>query len=244
MTAVMPPAPRMALVIGAAGGIGAAVADTLADSGYRVVAAFHDARPSPTVGHSVHLDIADPASIDAAWDQLTADGYLPDIVVNTAADLADAPILRVRDDVVAQAWATNVTGPIHLLRRCAESMAARRWGRIVLFGTGAAASGNPGQPGYTTAKAGLRGLTRTLARELGPRNITANLIEPGLIDTSLVRGYGEKWWADTLSRVPADRAGTTTEAANVVKFLVSEEAGQLTGLTLRVDGACSAYWLP
>lgn len=238
-----PSAPR-ALIVGGSTGIGWAIATALADLDYAVTVTYHTHKPPTRSGSetsSHYLDLGDSASIERLVDHLENGDGLPQVLVQSAADLSDASMLRLDRPALERSINTNLIGPIDLLRRCAAEMAAKRWGRVVLIGSATGIYGNAGQSAYCSSKSAYWGLARTIAKELGARGVTSNVIEPGLIDTALVRKMGDAWWKDAIGRTPLGRAGTPEEIARVVAFLASEDAKHITGNIIRVDGGLSAW---
>ncbi len=239
--------PRTAFVTGASRGIGRAVAVALARQGHRVAFCYStdDAGAKETqraieeTGASalaVRADVADAASVDAAFTEIEGTWSPVEILVNNAGVTRDGLVARMTDeqwDVVLQ---TNLTGAFHTTRRATRHMMKARYGRIVNVSSASGQTGAPGQANYSAAKAGLVGLTRSVARELAPRGICSNLVAPGPIVTAMTDAMPDDWRAWAEGAVPLGRLGTTEECAAVVAFLCSEAAGYVTGAVVPVDG--------
>ena len=219
-----------ALVTGGHRGIGAAVARRLADDGWAVV----------TLGRSggdVRADVGDPQAVAGAFGRIEREWGPVLVLVNNAGVREDGLAMRMSDSAWEAVLSTNLTGAFHCTRRALAPMLAARWGRIVNVSSVVAERGNPGQANYAAAKAGLLGLTRTVAREMARKGVTCNAVTPGVIETDMTAGGV----ADALvSAVPAGRVGQPREVAAAVSFLCSEDAAYVNGATLAVDGALGA----
>jgi 3-oxoacyl-[acyl-carrier protein] reductase len=238
------PSPRVALVTGASRGIGHAIAAALAADGLRVVgtattaagAAAIDASLSPSGGRGIALDVTDGAAADAAVDAIVkAEGGLH-VLVNNAGITRDQLAMRMKDQDWDAVLDTNLKAVFRLSRAVLRPMMKQRWGRIVNVTSVVGASGNAGQANYAAAKAGVAGLTRALARELGSRNVTVNCVAPGFIATDMTDALPEAQRAALLQQIPLQRLGTPAEVAHAVAFLASEGAGYITGAELHVNG--------
>jgi NAD(P)-dependent dehydrogenase (short-subunit alcohol dehydrogenase family) len=218
-----------ALVTGGTRGIGAAVARRLRDDGWTVT----------TLARSdgdVRADVSDPDAVRAAVGQV-AEAHGPVLVlVNNAGLTRDGLALRMTDEQWATVIDADLSGAFHCTRAALGGMLDRRFGRIVNVSSVSAQRGNPGQANYAAAKAGLLGLTRTIAREMGRKGITCNAICPGVIETEMTAGTADKLAAG----VPAGRLGRPEEVAACIAFLCSEEAAYVNGATLAVDGGLGA----
>lgn len=233
---------RVALVTGGSGGIGQATAAALAASGHRVAVGYGANREraekaaAELDGMAVHIDVTDPAGVDAAFTEVERALGPVAVLVNNAGVTADGLLLRMGDDQWRRVLSTNLDGAFHAARRAAPGMVRRRWGRIVNMGSVVGSTGSAGQANYATTKAGLIGLTRSLARELGSRGITANLVAPGPIATAMIDAVSEDRRSEMTAAVPLGRMGTPEEVAAVVAFLCSQAAAYVTGAVVPVDG--------
>lgn len=233
-------APRTAVVTGASRGIGAAVARRLAEDGVTVFGTATRPESAEAIaealaahgGRGLVLDQSDPDSVAA----LVASTGPVDILVNNAGVTADGLLLRMKDEQWDAVMETNLGGVFRLCRAYTRGMMKARWGRIVNLGSVVASMGNPGQANYCAAKAGLEGLTRSLAQELGSRGITVNVVAPGFIDTDMTRELGEEVRDQLSARIPAGRLGTPQDIAEAVSYLASDRAGYVTGTVLHVNG--------
>src|SRR5579872_104292 len=222
---------RTAFVTGASRGIGLACARALAQAGARVVLAARDAArleaASKEIPNSswVELDLASPDSIKAAF----AKGGKVDILINNAAITKDGLALRMKKDDWDAVIATNLTGAFLSIQQVLHGMMKERWGRIVNISSIVGETGNPGQANYVASKAGLIGVTKTLAQEMASRNITVNAVAPGYIDTDMTKVLPDEVRAKILASVPLGRMGKPEDIAAAVKFLASEDAGYITG---------------
>ena len=222
-----------ALVTGASRGIGAAIARRLESDGWRVAGLSRNGNGDGRWA----VDVRDADGVKAVIDDIE-DTLGPVLVlVNNAGIREDGLALRMEDDMWQAVLDTNLTGAFTCTRRALRSMLTARWGRIVNISSVVAERGNPGQVNYAAAKAGLLGLTRTIAREMGSRNITCNAITPGVIETDMTaEGVADA----ILESVPAGRTGRPDEVAAAVSFLCSEDAAYVNGATIAVDGGLGA----
>jgi 3-oxoacyl-[acyl-carrier protein] reductase len=229
---------RTALVTGASRGIGLACAQALASAGARVILAARDAAKleaasSAIPGSSwVTLDLSSQESIKEAF----AKAGPVDILVNNAAVTKDGLALRMKKDDWDAVLSTNLTGAFLAIQQVMQGMMKERWGRIINLSSVVAEAGNPGQANYVASKAGLIGLTKSLAQEMASRNITVNAVAPGFIETDMTRALPEQVRGAYQSQIPLGRFGSAEDVAAAVVFLAGDQAGYLTGQTLHVNG--------
>ena len=236
--------PQIALVTGASRGIGRAIALALADAGFRVVgtatteagaAGIGEALAS-TGGQGLVLDVTDGAALDAAVEGIVKQHGGLHVLVNNAGITRDTLSMRMKDDDWDAVIATNLKAVFRACRAATKPMMRQRYGRIVNITSVVGVSGNAGQANYAAAKAGVAGMTRSLARELGARNITVNCVAPGFIATDMTHGLPEAAKTALLASIPLGRLGQAEEVAHAVAFLASPKAGYITGTELHVNG--------
>jgi 3-oxoacyl-[acyl-carrier protein] reductase len=229
---------RTAFVTGASRGIGLACAHALASGGARVILGARDAAKLEAASAAipgstwVTLDMSSQESIKAAFAQAGP----VDILVNNAAITKDGLALRLKKDDWDAVLATNLTGAFLAIQQVMQGMMKERWGRIINISSIVGETGNPGQANYVASKAGLIGLTKSLAQEIASRNITVNAIAPGFIDTDMTAALSDQLKQNMLAHIPLKRFGKPEDVAAAVKFLASEEAGYITGAVLNVNG--------
>ncbi|KQS84026.1 3-oxoacyl-[acyl-carrier-protein] reductase [Methylobacterium sp. UNC300MFChir4.1] len=239
---------RKALVTGATGGLGQAIARALHAQGAAV--ALSGTRPAALEALAAELgERASPVAADLS-DKDSVEGLVPaaeaaigplDILVNNAGITRDNLFMRMKDEEWEQVIAVNLTAAFRLSRAAVKGMMRRRSGRIVNIGSVVGSTGNPGQGNYAAAKAGLVGMTKALAAEVASRGITVNCIAPGFISSPMTDALNEKQREGILARVPAGRLGEGSEVAAACLYLASAEAGYVTGHTLHVNGGMAMY---
>jgi len=237
---------RTALVTGASQGIGEAVARRLAAQGAKVVVAARNAEKLAEVAaaiaaaggaaHPLTLDVSQPETVGGLVKGLPADFAEIDILVNNAGVTADGLLLRMSLEDWERVLRTNLTGAFALTKELVRGMMRRRWGRVISVSSVVGLMGNAGQANYAASKAGLIGFSKSLARELGSRNITVNVVAPGYIETAMTAALPEAAREPLVSAIALGRLGTVDDVAAAVLYLASEEAGYVTGETLNLSG--------
>jgi 3-oxoacyl-[acyl-carrier protein] reductase len=236
---------QVALVTGASRGIGRAIALALAGKGFRVVgtatteagaAAIGEALAAHAGCRGIVLDVTAGDAAGAAIDAVVRDGGALHVLVNNAGITRDTLSMRMKDEDWDAVLATNLTAVFRASRAALRPMMKQRYGRIVNITSVVGASGNPGQANYAAAKAGVAGMTRSLAREVGSRGITVNCVAPGFIETDMTRSLAAAQSAALLAQIPLGRLGQASEVADAVAFLASPEASYITGTELHVNG--------
>jgi 3-oxoacyl-[acyl-carrier protein] reductase len=229
---------KTAFVSGASRGIGLACARALAETGVHVVLAARDAAKLEAASREipnstwVTIDMASAGSIKEAF----AKAGKVDILVNNAAVTKDGLALRMKKDDWDSVISTNLTGAFLATQQVLQGMMKNRWGRIINISSVVGESGNPGQANYVASKAGLIGLTKSLAQEMGSRNITVNSVAPGFIETDMTAVLSQEVKDNIIGHIPLKRFGCAEDVAAAVRFLASEEAGYITGAVLNVNG--------
>jgi 3-oxoacyl-[acyl-carrier protein] reductase len=228
---------KVALVTGASRGIGQAIAEEFGRAGARVVGTStseQGARKVPGIGRV--LNVRDAAQCDALVEAIQKDYGDIAILVNNAGIARDNLALRMKDADFDEVIDTNLRAVFRLSRAVMRGMMKARWGRIINITSVVGASGNPGQANYAAAKAAVVGMSKSLARELGSRNITVNCVAPGFIDTDMTRALSEQQKKALLEHIPLGRLGTPQEVAAAVAYLASPAGGYVTGAVLHVNG--------
>ncbi|CAH0990123.1 3-oxoacyl-[acyl-carrier-protein] reductase FabG [Sinobacterium norvegicum] len=237
---------KIALVTGASRGIGAAIADDLGRLGAtvlgtattesgaeKITARFAEAGIS---GQGYALNVTEAESVTAVIKQITADFGAPVILVNNAGITRDNLMMRMKDAEWDDVVNTNLSAVFRVTKACLRGMTKARWGRIINISSVVGSMGNPGQANYSATKAGVQGFARSLACEIGARNITVNSVAPGFIDTDMTKELPEEQREALQSNIPAGRLGQPSEIAAVVSFLASDGAAYVTGETIQVNG--------
>jgi len=222
-------------VTGGSKGIGYSIASKFAQTGHRVAATYRSGEvPSEVLG--VQCDVTDPSQVEAAFAQVESNLGNIEVVVANAGITRDTLLLRMSDEDWDQVIATNLTGAFRVARRAARPMIRARFGRIVFISSVVGQLGSAGQVNYAASKAGLLGMARSLARELGSRGVTANVVAPGFIETDMTAELGEDLVKKYSEQIPLGRFGSADDVAGAVEFLSSEAAGYITGALIPVDG--------
>jgi NAD(P)-dependent dehydrogenase (short-subunit alcohol dehydrogenase family) len=225
---------RTVLVTGGNRGIGLAIASNFAEAGHRV-AVTH--RKDPVPGFvSVRCDVTSSEDVDAAFSAVEEELGPVEILVSNAGANADQLLLSMKEDAWSGVIDANLSGAYRIARRATSKMIRARWGRMIFISSVVALSGSPGQTNYAASKAGLIGLARSLARELGGRGVTVNVVSPGFVTTDMTAALPEARQAEILEQVPLKRMATPEEVAAVASFLASDPAGYITGAIIPVDG--------
>jgi 3-oxoacyl-[acyl-carrier protein] reductase len=235
---------QVALVTGASRGIGRAIAVALAAKGVKVIGTATTDAGAQAIsealaaqgGRGIALNVNDAPAVDAAVDAIVKQHGGLHILVNNAGITRDTLAMRMKDDDWDAVLDTNLKAVFRLSRAVMRTMMKQRYGRIVSITSVVGASGNPGQANYAAAKAGVAGMTRALARELGSRGITVNCVAPGFIATDMTDSLPEAQKTALLAQIPLGRLGAPDEIADAVAFLASPQAGYITGTELHVNG--------
>lgn len=226
---------RSVLVTGGNRGIGLAIARALDEHGHRV-AVTHRGSGAPEGLFGVEADVTDTEQIDAAFKQVEEYQGPVEVLVSNAGITDDTLLMRMSEDQFTRVVDANLTGAYRVAKRAARGMLRAKWGRFVFISSVVGLSGQAGQVNYAASKAGLVGVARSLARELGSRNITANVVSPGFVVTDMTDALNEDQRSATLAQIPARRYAEPAEIAAAVRFLASDEAGYINGAVLPVDG--------
>jgi NAD(P)-dependent dehydrogenase (short-subunit alcohol dehydrogenase family) len=226
---------RTVLVTGGNRGIGLAIAREFAKQGDRV-AITHRGSGAPDGLFGVTCDITDYDAVDAAFTAIEAELGPVEVLVANAGITQDTLLLRMSEEQFTSVLDTNLTGAWRCARRASAKMLRARWGRMIFISSVVGLYGAPGQVNYAASKAGLVGMARSITRELGSRNITANVVAPGYVETDMTAGLPEDRKAEYRKMIPAGRFATVEEVAGVVTWLAGESAGYVSGAVIPVDG--------
>ena len=234
---------EIALVTGASRGIGASIAAALAGAGASVIGTATSQAGADGIsaalgdkGRGIVLNVADQESVQAAVKDVQANEGSPSILVNNAGITRDNLLMRMKQDEWDDVIATNLTGLFAMSKACLRCMMKAKKGRIISIASVVAVMGNPGQANYAASKAGMVGFSKSLAREIGSRGITVNVVAPGFIDTDMTKDLPEENRAAMLEQVPLGHLGAGDDIANAVLFLASAGGAYITGETLHVNG--------
>ncbi len=234
---------RVALVTGASRGIGKAIAEKLAEDGFFVVGTATSVNGAEAIsaylgdkGKGLKLNVSDPASIDAVIKTVTDNYGSPTVLVNNAGITRDNLLMRMKDEEWDDIINTNLTAIYRMSKAVLRGMMKAKAGRIINISSVVGSTGNAGQANYAASKAGMIGFAKSLAKEIGSRNITVNTVAPGFIDTDMTKELSGDIKNALLESIPLARLGSAQEVAHAVAFLASEHAGYITGETLHVNG--------
>jgi len=237
---------KVALITGASRGIGKAIALALASNGYTVVGTATTVEGAANIsaylttealkGEGMVLNVTEPESVAAVMAAITERYGAPLVLVNNAGITKDNLLMRMKENEWEDVLSTNLGSIYRLAKACARGMTKARWGRVINISSVVAAMGNGGQTNYAASKAGMEGFSRSLARELGSRNVTVNCVAPGFIDTDMTKGLSEDNKAQMLAQISLSRLGQPEEVAAVVAFLAGDSGGYITGETIHVNG--------
>ncbi len=237
--------PKIALVTGASRGIGAAIAQQLAESGFQVIgtatsdagaAKISEALAAYPGSRGVNLNVTDLPAVEALIERIVKEQGGLHVLVNNAGITRDMLAMRLKDEDWDAVIDTNLKAVFRVSRAVIKPMMKQRFGRIINITSVVGASGNPGQANYAAAKAGVAGMGRALARELGSRNITVNCVAPGFINTDMTAALSEEQHKALLAQIPLGHLGTPQDVAHAVAFLASPQAAYITGQELHVNG--------
>ncbi|GAA0393135.1 MULTISPECIES: 3-oxoacyl-ACP reductase FabG [Micromonospora] len=226
---------RTVLVTGGNRGIGLAIAQAFAKQGDRV-AITHRGSGAPDGIFGVRCDVTDSESVDAAFAAVEAEFGPVEVLVANAGITDDTLLLRMSEEQFTRVLDTNLTGAYRCAKRASSKMLRARWGRMIFISSVVGLSGGPGQVNYAASKAGLVGVARSITRELGTRNITANVVAPGFIETDMTADLSAERKAEILSSIPAGRMASPEEVAAAVTWLAGDSAGYISGAVIPVDG--------
>lgn len=227
--------PRTVLITGGNRGIGFAIAEELIATGHRVAVTARSGE-GPRGSLSVVADVTDGASLDAAIAQVEAALGPIEVLVANAGVTRDTLLLRMSDEDFESVINTNLSGVFRVLKRVTKSMLKQKFGRVIFIGSVVGLLGSAGQVNYSASKSALIGMARSVTRELGSRNITANVIAPGFIDTDMTAELGEQLAQSYRDKIPAGRFASPKEVAKVVRWLASDESSYISGAVIPVDG--------
>ncbi|MFL6103092.1 MAG: 3-oxoacyl-[acyl-carrier-protein] reductase [Actinomycetes bacterium] len=229
---------RSVLVTGGNRGIGLAIAQAFADAGDKVAITYRSGEP-PAGFLAVKCDITDTEQVEQAYKEIEAEHGPVEVLIANAGITKDQLLMRMSEEDFTSVVDTNLTGTFRVVKRANRAMLRAKKGRVVLISSVVGLMGGPGQANYAASKAGLIGLTMSVAREVAGRGITVNAVAPGYIPSKLTDAMSEEAKQATLGQIPVGRLGTPEEVAAAVRFLAGEEAGYITGQVLAVDGGMS-----
>jgi 3-oxoacyl-[acyl-carrier protein] reductase len=226
---------RVVLVTGGSKGIGHGIAFRLAKAGHRVAATYRSGEvPADVLG--VQCDVTDPAQVEAAFAQVESSLGAVEVLIANAGITRDTLLMRMSDEDWDSVIATNLSGAFRVARRAARPMIRGKFGRIIFLSSVVGMMGSAGQVNYAASKSGLVGMARSLARELGSRGITANVVAPGFIETDMTAELGDDLIKKYAEQIPLGRFGSVDDVAGTIEFLVSDAASYISGAVIPVDG--------
>lgn len=226
---------RVVLVTGGNRGIGLAIARELASAGHTVVVTHRSGEPPEGLA-GVRCDVTDAASVDAAFSQVESEHGPVEVVVANAGVTQDGLLMRMPEEAFTEVVDANLTGAFRVTQRATRGMMKARFGRLIYISSVVGLMGSPGQVNYAASKAGLVGLARSVARELGGRGVTANVVAPGYVDTDMTAELTDKRRDEIVAAIPVGRTAAPEEIAKAVAWLASDDAAYVTGAVLPVDG--------
>jgi 3-oxoacyl-[acyl-carrier protein] reductase len=229
------------LLTGGNRGIGLGIARAFAKAGDKVAITYRTGDP-PTQFFATRCDVRDADSVAAAFSEVRAQQGPVEVLIANAGITRDGLLVAMEDKDFLDVMDTNLMGAARCAKEAAQDMIRGRWGRIIFISSTSGFQGSPGQANYTASKAALLGLARTLAWELGRRNITANVVAPGYIDTDMTRAVSEKRRTSLLGQIPMGRMGTVDEVIGIVQFLAGNSASYITGALVPVGGGLAMGW--
>jgi len=229
-----PAAERSVLVTGGNRGIGLATARSLAAQGHRVAVTYRSTPPEGLL--AVRCDVTSAEDVDRAFAEVEAAQGAVEVLVSNAGITDDQLLLRMSEESFTQVLDTNLTAAYRVAKRASRAMLKARWGRLVFVSSVVALSGAAGQTNYAASKSGLIGLSRSIARELGSRGITSNVVSPGYVDTEMTASLPTARREELQKAIPLGRTAAAEEIADVIAFLASDAASYVTGAVLPVDG--------
>tara|TARA_B100000579_G_scaffold433834_1_gene453398 strand:- start:466 stop:1227 length:762 start_codon:yes stop_codon:yes gene_type:complete len=237
---------EVALVTGASRGIGREIALNLLEDGYLVVGTATTEKGARNIDTyesksgkacvGIKLDVSQANEVSQSIAEISEKFAIPKVLVNNAGVTRDSLLMRMKENDWDSVLDTNLKGIYHLSKYCLKGMTRARWGRIINITSVVASMGNAGQANYAASKAGVEGFTRSLAREVGPRNITVNCVAPGFIDTDMTRNLPSDVTDSLTKQIPLGRFGHVRDIASLVSFLCSESGSYITGETIQVNG--------
>jgi 3-oxoacyl-[acyl-carrier protein] reductase len=227
-------ASRSVLVTGGSRGIGLATARVLAEAGHRVAVTYRSEAPDDLLG--VRCDVTSAEDVDRAFGEVEAQHGPVEVLVSNAGITDDQLLLRMSEESFTRVLDTNLTAAYRVAKRASRAMLKARWGRLVFVSSVVGLTGAAGQANYAASKAGLVGFSRSLARELGSRGITSNVVAPGYVDTDMTAALAQARREELLRSIPLGRTASADEVAAVIAFLAADASSYVTGAVLPVDG--------